>query len=125
MVWGATDVEDIAGLAVAFLERGPANRGFDVHLPGGVTAAAIGQAVEAVTGRTVAYQAAPSSRAAVEPYPISDAHKALYAELFDYFRANEYLGDPLPITEAVGDFAYGTIEDFVARELFPVNAASV
>ena len=50
MVWAATDVEDLARAAAAFFEQGPANRGFDIHLPGGVTAAAICRAVEHVTG---------------------------------------------------------------------------
>jgi len=118
MVWAATDVEDVARAAAWFLEKGPANRGFDVHLPGGITAAAICEASEALTGQPVAYLGAPSSRAAVEPYPISDPHKVLYAELYDYFRTHTYLGDPLAITEAVDGFAYGTIQDFMRRELF-------
>jgi len=118
MVWAATDVEDVARAAVAFLEGEPANRGFDVHLPGGVTAEAICRAVEAATGHHVAYQQAPGTREAVAAYPISDAHKVLYAELFDYFKAGRYLGDPLPIAEAVEGFEYGTVDDFVRRELF-------
>lgn len=118
MVWGATDVDDLVEAAVAFLESGPANRGFDVHLPGGITANGICAAVERVTGRRIEYQEAPSTREAVEPYPISDIHKELYAELFDYFKSAEYLGDPLPVTEAVDGLSYGTIEDFVRRELF-------
>jgi uncharacterized protein YbjT (DUF2867 family) len=118
MVWAATDVADLARAAAWFIEGTPANRGFDVHVPGGITAREICRAVESVTGQPVSYAEAPSARAAVDPYPISDAHKELYAELFDYFRAAEYLGDPMPITEAVDGFAYGTVEDFVARELF-------
>jgi len=117
-VWAATDVEDVVRAAIWFLEGEPANRGFDVHLPGGVTAAAICRAVEAATGHPVAYQQAPGTREAVAAYPISDAHKALYAELFDYFKSGRYLGDPVPITEAVDGFEYGTVEDFVRRELF-------
>lgn len=118
MVWAATDVDDLVQAAVAFLESGPANRGFDVHLPGGITANGICAAVERVTGQRIEYQEAPSTREAVEPYPISDIHKELYAELFDYFKAAEYLGEPLPITEAVDGLSYGTIEDFIRRELF-------
>ena len=37
MLWAATDVEDIVTAAVAFFDRGPANRGFDIHIPGGIT----------------------------------------------------------------------------------------
>ncbi len=118
MVWAGTDIDDVARAAVAFLENGPANRGFDIHLPGGITASAICTAVESVTGQAVGYQEGPSTRQAVEPYPISDAHKDLYAELFDYFKSHTYLGDPLPITEAIDGFSYGTIEDFMHRELF-------
>lgn len=123
MVWAATDVDDVARAAAALLERGPANRGFDVHLPGGVTATAICEAVERVTGRPVGYQEGPGTREAVDPYPISDTHKELYAELFDYFKATTYLGNPDAITEAVGGFSYGTVEDFVRRELFAGAAA--
>jgi uncharacterized protein YbjT (DUF2867 family) len=123
MVWGATDIDDLARAAAAFLERGPANRGFDFHLPGGITAAGVCLAVEQATGGPVGFQEAPSTRAAVDPYPISEIHKELYAELFDYFRASEYLGDPLTIRDALGDFAYGTLAGFVERELFaPVEA---
>jgi NAD(P)H dehydrogenase (quinone) len=118
MVWAATDVDDVAVAAAAFLEKGSANRGFDVHLPGGVTGSEICEAVERVTGKPVAYHEAPGTREAVDPYPISEIHKELYAELFDYFKATEYLGDPEPITEAVDGFGYGTVEDFVRRELF-------
>ncbi len=118
MTWAATDVEDVAHAAVTFLESGPANRGFDVHLPGGVTSRDVCDAVERVTGRPVAYHEAPGTRAAVEGYPITEIHKELYAELFDYFKASEYMGDPEPITKAVPGLEYGTVEDFVRRELF-------
>lgn len=118
MVWAATDVEDVAQAAVAFLEGEPANRAFDVHLPGGVTAQAICDAVESVTGRAVGYQEGPGTREAVEPYPISEMHKELYAELYDYFKATTYLGEPDAIADAVDGFACGTVEDFMRRELF-------
>jgi uncharacterized protein YbjT (DUF2867 family) len=121
--WAATDIEDIASLAAHFFEAAPANRGLDVHLPGGVTAVGIGAAVEAVTGRAVQYQEAPSSRVAVDGYPISDVHKDLYAELYDYFRSRPYLGEPTAVTEAVPDFGYGTVEDFVSRELYAAELA--
>jgi uncharacterized protein YbjT (DUF2867 family) len=124
MVWAATDVADLARAAVSFIEGAPANRGFDVHIPGGITAAEICQAVGTATGSPVQYGEAPSTRAAVDPYPISDAHKELYAELFDYFKATEYLGDPTPIQQAIDGFAYGTVEDFVRRELFPSDRAA-
>jgi len=41
MAWAATDVDDVARAAVALIEAGPTNRAFDIHQPGGVTAAAI------------------------------------------------------------------------------------
>lgn len=123
MVWAATDVEDVARAAVWFLGAGPANRGFDIHLPGGATSAAICEAVQRATGDEITYYEAPSSREAVEPYPITDIHKELYAELFDYFKSATYLGDPEPIVAAVDGFRYGTIEDFVRRELFSEVAA--
>lgn len=118
MTWAATDVEDVVHAAVTFLESGPANRGFDVHLPGGITAKDICDAVERVTGQPVAYHEAPGAREAVQGYPITEIHKELYAELFDYFKASEYMGDPEPVTDAVDGFRYGTVEDFVQRELF-------
>jgi NAD(P)H dehydrogenase (quinone) len=122
-VWAATDVNDVAKAAVALIEAGPTNRGFDVHQPGGVTATAICRAVQAVTGRAIAYQEFPGgTRAAVDGYPLSDTHKELYAELYDYFRRETFLGEPLAIAEAIPGFAYGTIEDFVRRELYPTTA---
>ncbi|HSV41434.1 MAG TPA: NAD(P)H-binding protein, partial [Nocardioidaceae bacterium] len=37
MVWAATDINDIVEAAIRFLDQGPANRGFDIHVPGGIT----------------------------------------------------------------------------------------
>ena len=125
MVWAATDVNDVVRAAVALIERGPANRGFDIHQPGGVTAAAICRAVETVTGRPIGYQEFPGgTRAAVDGYPISEVHKDLYAELYDYFRRETFLGEPLAITGEIPGFSYGTIEDFVRRELYPATDGS-
>ncbi len=119
MAWAATDVEDLAAAAVWFLTSKPANRGFDVHIPGGVSGAEIADAAAQVLGRDVAYMEAPvSTRDYVEGFPIGDAHKDAYAELFDYFRATIYLGDPQPVTAAVPGFAYRGVEDFLRDELF-------
>ena len=125
MVWAATDVNDVVRAAVALIGQGPANRAFDVHQPGGVTAAAIGRAVQAVTGRAIGYQELPGgTRAAVDGYPLSDVHKELYAELYDYFKRATFLGEPMAIAEQIPGFAYGTIEDFVRRELYPTTDGS-
>jgi hypothetical protein len=122
MVWAATDVDDVARAAVALIEAGPTNRAFDIHQPGGVAAAAICRAVQAVTGREIGYQEfAGGTRAAVDGYPISDVHKDLYAELYDYFKSEPFLGEPLAITDAIPGFAYGTLEDFVRRNLYPAT----
>jgi uncharacterized protein YbjT (DUF2867 family) len=124
MVWAATDVDDIAKAAVALIAQGPANRAFDIHQPGGVTAAAICRAVQAATGREVAYyESTDGTRAAVESYPISDAHKDLYAELYDYFKRDTFLGEPLEIIDVIPGFTYGTIESFVRRNLYPSTGA--
>ncbi len=124
MVWAATDVDDLARAAVALIAMGPANRAFDVHQPGGITAGAICSAVEAATGRQVAYyESTDGTRAAVESYPLSDVHKDLYAELYDYFKSETFLGEPLEITEVIPGFSYGTIESFVRRNLYPSIAA--
>jgi len=124
MAWAATDVDDVARAAVALIEAGPTNRAFDIHQPGGVTAAAICRAVQAVTGREIGYQEfAGGTRAAVDGYPISDVHKDLYAELYDYFKSEPFLGEPLAITDAIPGFAYGTLEDFVRRDLYPATGA--
>jgi uncharacterized protein YbjT (DUF2867 family) len=123
MVWAATDVDDVARAAVALIALGATNRGFDIHQPGGVTAAAICRAVQSATGREIGYQESTGgTRAAVESYPISDVHKELYAELYDYFKSEPFLGDPLEIADAVPGFTYGTIEDFVQRNLYPPTA---
>jgi uncharacterized protein YbjT (DUF2867 family) len=123
MAWAATDVDDVARAAAALFLLGPTNRGFDIHQPGGVTAAAICEAVRSVTGRDIGYQEfAAGTRAAVENYPLSDVHKGLYAELYDYFKSDTFLGEPLAITDAIPGFSYGTIEDFVRRNLYPATA---
>jgi uncharacterized protein YbjT (DUF2867 family) len=123
MVWAATDVDDVARAAVALIALGPTNRAFDIHQPGGVTAEAICRAVEAATGREIGYQESTGgTRAAVESYPISDVHKELYAELYDYFKSETFLGDPLLIADAIPGFTYGTLEDFVRRNLYPTTA---
>ena len=124
MVWAATDVDDLARAAIALIAMGPTNRGFDIHQPGGITAGEICRAVEAVTGREVAYyESTDGTRAAVESYPLSDVHKDLYAELYDYFKSETFLGEPLAIADAIPGFAYGTIESFVRRNLYPAVAA--
>ncbi len=119
MVWAATDVEDVVDAAVAFLDRGPANRAFDVHIPGGITGEAIADAASSVLGHPVAYhQAQVTSREYVDGFPISDDHKDAYAELFDYFTSTTYLGDPQPIAEALADHRPRSIEQFLREELF-------
>lgn len=119
MVWAATDVEDIVTAAVAFFDQGPANRGFDIHVPGGVTGQQIADAATAVLSQQVAYHQAPvSSRQYVAEFPLSEAHKDAYAELFDYFQATTYLGDPQPIAETLAGFRPRGIEQFLRGELF-------
>lgn len=119
MVWAATDVEDVVTAAVTFFERGPANRGFDIHIPGGITGEQIATAATAVLGRDVAYhEAQVSSRDYVSTFPISEEHKDAYAELFDYFKSTTYLGDPQAIAEALSDYEPRGIEQFLAEELF-------
>jgi uncharacterized protein YbjT (DUF2867 family) len=126
MVWAATDVDDVSRAAVALIALGATNRAFDIHQPGGVTAAAICRAVQSVTGREIGYQESTSgTRAAVESYPISDVHKELYAELYDYFKSETFLGDPLEIIDTIPGFTYGTIEDFVRRNLYPATAPGI
>jgi hypothetical protein len=86
---------------------------------------AICRAVEAATGRKVAYyESTDGTRVAVESYPISDAHKDLYAELYDYFKRETFLGEPLEITNVIPGFTYGTIESFVQRNLYPAAEES-
>lgn len=119
MVWAATDINDIVDAAVGFLDQGPANRGFDIHVPGGITGRTIAQAATKVLGRQVAYQpAGVPTRDFVESFPISDVHKQLYAELFDYFRSTTYLGDPQPFNDALAGFQPRGVEHFLRHELF-------
>ncbi|MFQ5523081.1 MAG: SDR family oxidoreductase [Acidimicrobiia bacterium] len=119
MVWAATDVEDIVTAAVAFLTTEPANRGFDLHISGGISGDGIAAAAGRVLGREVAYmEAQVSTRDYVEGFPIGDVHKDIYAELFDYFRSTTYLGEPGAVTEAVEGLSYRGVEDFLRDELF-------
>ena len=111
---------------VALIALGATNRAFDIHQPGGVSAAAICRAVQSVTGREIGYQESTSgTRAAVESYPISDVHKESYAELYDYFKSETFLGDPLEMIDTIPGFTYGTIEDFVRRNLYPATAPAI
>src|SRR6185295_11246122 len=104
----------------------PTNRAFDIHQPGGVTAAEICRAVRSATGRVIGYQEfSGGTRAAVESYPLSDVHKDLYAELYDYFKRETFLGEPMAIADAIPGFTYGTIDDFVRRNLYPATAPGV
>jgi uncharacterized protein YbjT (DUF2867 family) len=119
MVWAATDVGDVATAAVAFFDRGPANRAFDLHIPGGITGQQIAHAASAALGREVNYHEADvSTRDYVEAFPISDTHKDIYAGLFDYFRSTTYLGDPDPIIAELDGFEPRGLDDFMQQELF-------
>ena len=119
MAWAATDVNDIVTAAVSFFELGPANRAFDVHIPGGITGRQIADAATRVLGKDVTYhEAQVPTRDYVEGFPISEAHKDLYAELFDYFRSTTYLGDPGPIVDVLDGFQPRGPDDFLSQELF-------
>jgi uncharacterized protein YbjT (DUF2867 family) len=122
MVWAATDINDIVTAAVAFFELGPTGRAFDIHIPGGITGQQIADAATATLGKEVAYREADvSTRDYVDGFPISDAHKDLYAELLDYFRSTTYLGDTEPIAEALDGFTPRGLNDFLSEELFAEN----
>lgn len=122
MVWAATDINDIVDAAIRFLDQGPANRGFDIHVPGGITGQQIADAASAVLGREVTFQpAGVSTQAYCESFPLSKPHQEMYAELFDYFKSTTYLGDPQPITEALPGFRIHSLEDFLRHELFADN----
>lgn len=122
MVWAATDINDIVTAAVAFFELGPTGRAFDIHIPGGITGQQIADAATATLGKDVAYyEADVSTRDYVEGFPISDAQKDLYAELFDYFRSTTYLGDTTPIAEALDGFTPRGLKEFLSEELFAEN----
>lgn len=117
--WAATNIEDIAEAAIAFLERGPANQRFDLHLEGGLTCAQVCQVASNVLGRPVQFQEFTGpTREFVEPFPLTAPQKDLFAELFDYFRAHEYLGEPEAIKQALPGFRYTTVEEFLQNELF-------
>lgn len=120
LAWAAVSVGDVAQAAVGFLAAGPTNRAFDMHVPGGVTGAQLAAVASRILDRQVTFQAfeGPSDRY-VEPFPISSEHKALFAELFDYFRRTLYLGrEPEAIRAALPDFRYTSSEEFMTRELF-------
>ncbi len=117
---GGVSVEDIANIAIALFEKGPQNRGFDLHLPGGVTGTSIAQAASRVLGRPVQYiEFTNPAREFVASFPISEPHKALYAELFEYFRQQDYLGQPETLQTVLPGFQYTTVEQFMRSELFP------
>ncbi|MGH3458622.1 SDR family oxidoreductase [Aeromicrobium sp.] len=122
MVWAATDINDIVDAAIRFLDQGPANRSFDIHVPGGITGHQIATAASTVLGHEVTYQpAGVSTRDYVGTFPFSEPHREMYVELFDYFISTTYLGDPQPITEALPGFRIRGLEDFLRHELFTDN----
>ncbi len=116
---GGVSVEDIASAAVALLEKGPQNRGFDLHLPGGVTGTSIAQAASRVLGRSVQYvEFTNLAWEFVASFPLSEPHKALYAELFEYFRQQDYLGQPEALQAVLPGFQYTSVGQFMRSELF-------
>ena len=122
MVWAGTDINDIVDAAIRFLDQGPANRGFDIHVPGGITGNQIAAAASTVLGRDVAYQpAGVSPQDYCASFPFSKPHQEMYAELFDYFISTTYGGDPHPITEALPGFRIRGLDDFLRQELFAGN----
>lgn len=116
---GGVSVEDIANAAVAFFEKGPQNRGFDLYLPGGVSGPMIAEAASQVLERPVQfYEFTDSIAEYVAGFPISERHKELYVELFAYFRRQDYLGEPEEIQSALPDFQYTSVAQFMRSELF-------
>ena len=119
MVWAATDINDIVTAAAAFFELGPTGSAFDIHVPGGITGQQIADAATDTLGKEVSYyEAEVSTREYVDGFPISDVHKDLYAELFDYFRSTTYLGNTTPIAEALDGFTPRGLTEFLSEELF-------
>lgn len=117
--FGAISVEDIAESAVRFFQLAPQNRGFDLHVPNGVTGPALAEAATRVLNRQVQYQPFPGPvRQFVDGFPISEPHKELYAELFEYFKRQDYLGRPDDLTKGLPGFAYTPPERFMRTELF-------
>lgn len=51
-------------------------------------------------------------------FPLSEAHKALKAELFEYFRNQGYLGQPEELHSVLPGYQYTTVEQFMRHELF-------
>jgi uncharacterized protein YbjT (DUF2867 family) len=118
---GGVSVEDVANAAVALFEKGPQNRGFDLHLPGGVTGPSIAQETSHVLDRPVEYfEFTNPASEFVASFPISGLHKAQYAELFEYFHQQDYLGQPDELQSILPGFEYTTVEQFMRNELFSV-----
>jgi len=116
---GGISVEDIANAAVAFFEKGPQNRGFDLYLPGGVSGPMIAEAAGQVLERPVQfYEFTDPIAEYVAGFPISERHKELYVELFAYFRLQDYLGEAEEITSVLPDFQYTSVAQFMRSELF-------
>jgi hypothetical protein len=58
------------------------------------------------------------AREFVASFPLSEPHKAMNAELFEYFREKDYLGRPEELQSALPGFQYTTVEQFMRSELF-------
>lgn len=115
--WAAIDVEDIAAAAAHVLATGPRKRGIDLSVPGGITARQIIDAASTTLGRDLSYVQAGSAAEWVAGFPVPDAVKSVFAELFDHFRESSYLTDTDDMRRELDEPSMRGIETFVREEL--------
>lgn len=116
---GAIGVPDIASAALGLMDNGPQHRGFDLHLPDGVSGQHLAQTLTRMLDRTIEY---------VEDYDglseflgaldMGPQEKQLYTDLFAYARAQDFVGDPHEIEETLPEFAYSSLRSSLHETVY-------
>lgn len=116
--FGAVAARDVARAARVLLERGPQERAFDLHIPGGVSARDVCTAMEELLERPYRHE-----RPSIQDYrgmlPMAPAAARLHADLVAYAGRTGFTGDPHQVQAVVPEFRYTTLKAFLHEEVFP------
>ncbi len=109
--------DDIAEAAVGFFEKGPQNRGFDMHVPRAETGPQLAEEMARALGKPVNFhETQPAEH--MKGMTVESSVAPLFGDLFSYWKKADYTGKPDEITQALPGFHYTTPEEFARKELF-------